>query len=215
MKNFVYVTRKEYSPIREELIELINMVQDEVRDVFTFSFKIIGSAARNMITCDFSSNVGFDFDVNIYVNDDEENYSASEIIQILKRGFDKHSRKFDYDYAEDSKRVLTIKVKDRDKSKILHSCDFAVVHDNDAERTQQYIHFNKNQNTYEWQYQPQDFYQLSERIQFLKENRLWQEVRDDYLHRKNTNTVVHKKSRSLFAETINALYHQYSNWKVT
>lgn len=209
MKNYVYVTKKEYLSVREQLFDLIKMVQDEVRNEFTFSFKIIGSAARNMITCDFGTNVGFDFDVNLYVNDDDQNYTASEIRQIIKRGFDKHSCKFNYDYVEDSKRVLTIKVKDRDKSKILHSCDFAVVYDDKDEGTQQYIHFNKKQNTYEWQFQPNGFYQIEERIQYLKEYNLWQEVRYDYLRRKNSNTVLHKKSRSLFAETINNLYHKY------
>ena len=210
MKNFVYVTKKEHTPLKNKLIELINLVQDEVRESFTFSFKFIGSADRNMITCDYKSNVVFDFDINIYVNDDDEEYSAEEIKSILKQGFDKHVKKFSYDYAEDSKRVLTIKVKDIENSRIMHSCDFAVVYDTSDGR-QQYIHFNKNQNTYEWQYQPDGFYKLPERIQYLKDNKLWQEVRDDYLNRKNNNTVSSKKSRSLFAETINSLYNYYSN----
>lgn len=85
-----------------------------------------------------------------------------------------------------------------------------VVYDTSDGR-QQYIHFNKSQNTYEWQYQPDGFYQLPERIQYLKDSVLWQEVRDDYLNRKNNNKVASKKSRSLFAETINSLYNYYSN----
>lgn len=210
MKNFDYVTKKEHTPIKNQLIELINLVQDEVREHFTFSFKFIGSADRNMITCDYSTNVGFDFDVNIYVNDEENNFSPKKIKDILRRGFDKHARKFNYDNAEDSKRVLTIKVKDKVNSKILHSCDFAVVHDY-GEGQQEYIHYNKKQNTYEWQEQPDVFYQLPQKIQYLKNNGLWQEVRDDYLYRKNTNTINSKKSRSLFAETINNLYNYYSN----
>lgn len=210
MKDFVYVTKKEHTPLKNKLIELINLVQDEVREYFTFSFKFIGSADRNMITCDYTMNVGFDFDVNIYVNDDDEEFTAEEIKKILKSGFDKHVKKFSYDYAEDSKRVLTIKVKDIENSRIIHSCDFAVVYDTSDGR-QQYIHFNKTQNTYEWQYQPDGFYELPKRIEFLKSHGHWQEVRDDYLNRKNTNTVASKKSRSLFAETINALYNYYSN----
>lgn len=31
MKNFVYVTKKEHTPLKNKLIELINLVQDEVR----------------------------------------------------------------------------------------------------------------------------------------------------------------------------------------
>ena len=82
MKDFEYVTKKEYLPVKNELIELINLVQDEVRDKFTFRFDFIGSASRNMITRDKKSNIGYDFDVNIRVNDDDNEYSAKEIRRI-------------------------------------------------------------------------------------------------------------------------------------
>lgn len=93
MKDFEYVTKKEYLPVKNELIELINLVQDEVRDKFTFRFDFIGSASRNMITRDKKSNIGYDFDVNIRVNDDDNEYSAKEIRRILKDGFDKYYHK--------------------------------------------------------------------------------------------------------------------------
>ncbi len=50
MSDFKYVTKKEYQPVKNELIELINLVQDEVREYFTFRYDFIGSASRNMIT---------------------------------------------------------------------------------------------------------------------------------------------------------------------
>ena len=205
MKHYEYVTKSEATPIKNELIDLIHLVQDEVREYFTFRYDFIGSAKRNMITCDYKSNVGFDFDVNIRVNDEEEKFSAKEIRNILKRGFDKFGRHFSYDFAEDSKRVLTIKVKDVENSRIIHSCDFAVVHDASDGR-QQYIHFNKNQNTYEWQYQPIGFYQLEEKITHIKKKGQWQEVRKLYLESKNKNLDSNKKSRTIFAETVNTVY---------
>ena len=211
MSNFNYVSKKEYQPVKNDLIELINLVQDEVRDYFTFRFDFIGSASRNMITRDDDSNVGYDFDVNIKVNDDENNYSAKEIKQILRAGFDKHSWKFNYDYSEDSKRVITIKVKDRTNSLILHSCDFAIVNDyvdDNGNERQEYIHFNKKQNTYEWHEQPEGFYMLPEKIEWIKSNGLWQEVRDRYLDNKNNNEDPNKKSRSIFAETIAQVYNE-------
>lgn len=210
MKDFEYVSKKEYQPVKNELIELINLVQDEVRDYFTFRFDFIGSASRNMITRDKKSNTGFDFDVNIRVNDDDDKYSAKEIRKILRAGFDKHSKKFQYDNAEDSKRVITIKVKDRKNSKILHSCDFAVVNDyvdKEGYDCQQFIYFNKKQNTYEWQEQPDGFYMLDEKIDWCKEHNLWQEVRNLYIEKKNKNNDSNKKSRSIFAETVAAVYN--------
>lgn len=79
MSNFKYVPKKEYLPVKKELINLINLVQNEVREYFTFSFEFIGSASRNMITRDESSNVGYDFDVNIMVNDNDNVYSAKKL----------------------------------------------------------------------------------------------------------------------------------------
>ena len=208
MSNFKYVTKKEYQPVKNELIELINLVQDEVREYFTFRYDFIGSASRNMITRDEDSNVGFDFDVNIRVNDDEENYTAKAIKQILINGFNQYNHLFDYDYCEDSKRVITIKVKDRKKSRILHSCDFAVVYDCEDGR-QQYIHYNKAQQSYGWQYQPKGFYKLTEKMEAIKEEGYWQEVRDLYIDKKNNNTDPNKKSRSIFAETIAQVYNNH------
>ncbi len=126
MKQFEYVSKKEFEPVREELNALINLVQDEIREKFTFKYNFIGSSSRKMITREVNGNVGYDFDVNIEVNDPNDNYLPKELRTILMSGFNKHNKMFKYDYAEDHKRVFTIKVKDKKNSKILHSCDFAI-----------------------------------------------------------------------------------------
>ena len=212
MKEFEYVSKREYGPVKEELVDLIHLVQDEVREYFTFRYDFIGSASRNMITREVNGNVGYDFDVNLRVNDPEENYSAEDLKNILIQGFNKHSSKFKYDYAEDSSRVITIKVKDKKNSRILHSCDFAIVNDyidDGGDEHQEYIHFNKKQNTYEWQEQPEGYYMLLERIDDIKEHNLWQKVRDLYLEKKSKNIDLHKKSRSIFAETVKEVHDKY------
>lgn len=206
MYHFKYVTKAELAPFKKELIELIHLVQNDVRDDFTFQFEFIGSVSRNMVTFDPKSNTGFDFDVNLFVNDDEEDYKPGEIKHILMDAFNKHSRKYRYDFCEDSTRVFTIKVKDKKNSKILHSCDFAVVN-NYGENQQEYIRFNKPHN-YAWVEQPEGFYQLPDKIEFCKENGLWTEVRNLYLDKKNNNTVKGKKSRSIFAETVHQICQQ-------
>ena len=52
MYHFEYVSKKEAAPYKSQLIELLNRVQDYVRDEFTFQFTFIGSSSRNMITYD-------------------------------------------------------------------------------------------------------------------------------------------------------------------
>ncbi|MDD7735939.1 MAG: hypothetical protein SOW55_02340 [Bacilli bacterium] len=205
--NFEYVTKNEAKEVKKALNKLINLVQDEVRENFTFRFDYIGSEPLNMITYDTEGNTGFDFDVNIRVNDPEEKYNAKEIKDIIMNGFNKYNQLFDYDYSEDSTRVITIKFKDTLHSRIIHSCDFAVVFDCSDGR-QQYIRHTKKQNSYYWEYQPEGF-DLEDKISWLRENGYWNEVREYYLYKKNNNTNLNKKSRSLRAEAINEKYQKY------
>ena len=212
MQDYVYVKKEKWQPVRDELYEIIHKLQDEVRECFTFQYHFVGSSKRNMITRDRNSNTGFDFDVNIEVNDPNENYSAEEIRNILRNGLDRVTNPygrsiFGYDYTEDSTRVLTIKVKDKANSRILHSCDFCVVNDCEDGR-QQYIRYNKKQHSYSWEYQPKGYYELPEKIEWIKKNGLWQQVRDVYLVKKNMNADKNKKSRSIFAETVHQVCQQ-------
>ena len=212
MQNYEYVPKEEWQPVRDELYEIIHKLQDEVREYFTFQYHFVGSSKRNMITRDRNSNTGFDFDVNIEVNDPDEDYSAEEIRNILRNGLDRVTNPygrsiFGYDYTEDSTRVLTIKVKDKANSRIIHSCDFCVVNDCEDGR-QQYIRYNKKQQSYSWEYQPKGYYELPEKIEWIKKNGLWQQVRDVYLDKKNMNTDKNKKSRSIFAETVHQVCQQ-------
>lgn len=206
MYHFNYVSPKEVTSKKKELMELIHLVQNEVRDVFTFQYEFVGSVKRNMVTCDKQSNTGYDFDVNISVNDKGKNYTPKEIKHVLMNAFNKFARRYHYDFCEDSTRVFTIKVKDTKNSRIIHSCDFAIVK-NYGNSQQKYVRFDKNSNSYTWEEQPKEFYLLPEKIEFCKENNLWQEVRELYLHKKNTN-IDKKTSRSIFADTIHQVCQQ-------
>ena len=207
MYHFQYVSKKELKPAKKQLMELIHKVQDEVRDSFTFQYKFVGSVQRNMVTCDVKSNAGFDFDVNIMVNDDDKDFEAEEIKNILMCAFNKYARKYGYDSCEDSTRVFTIKVKDRKNSRIRHSCDFEIANDY-GNNQQEYIRYNKKRKNYTWEEQTKGFYCLPEKIEFCKDNQLWQEVREIYLDKKNYNMDSNKKSRSIFAETIHEVCHR-------
>lgn len=207
MYHFQYVAKKELKPAKKQLMELIHKVQDEVRDNFTFQYEFVGSVKRNMVTWDVKSNAGFDFDVNIIVNDCDGDFDAEKTKNILMCAFNKYARKYGYDSCEDSTRVFTIKVKDRKNSRIRYSCDFAIVNDY-GNNQQEYIRYNKKRKNYTWEEQTKGFYCLPEKIKFCKDNQLWQEVREIYLDKKNYNTDSNKKSRSIFAETIHEVCHR-------
>ena len=204
MHDFRYVTKKQAQPIKDELYQILYMVQDLVRDNFTFSFTPIGSSSRNMITCDAKSNIGFDFDINIEVNDDNEDFEPKEIRTIIRTAIDRVAPRYGYKNCEDSTRVLTIKKVDTFHSRIIHSCDFAIVY-NCGDGRQQYIRFNKDNNYYSWEYQGKGFVGLEKKMDWLKRENLWGELQDYYIYKKNCNDNPDKHSRSIFAESINEM----------
>ncbi len=157
-----------------------------------------------MITFDPTTNIGFDFDVNLEVNDENQNYGPDEIRRILHDAFAKIAYQYGYNKFEDSTRVITIKVVDYWRSRISHSCDFAVVYN--SKKGQQYIRFNKESGEYNWVFQKQPYEDLEKRADFLKKNGHWNEVLKVYLDKKNNNDDPDKHSRSLYAETINECY---------
>ena len=204
MHDFRYVTKKQAQPIKDELYQILYMVQDLVRDNFTFSFTPIGSSSRNMITCDAKSNIGFDFDINIEVNDVNEDFEPKEIRTIIRTAIDRVAPRYGYKNCEDSTRVLTIKKVDTSHSRIIHSCDFAIVY-NCGDGRQQYIRFNKDNNYYFWEYQGKGFVGLEKKMDWLKRENLWGELQDYYIYKKNCNDNPDKHSRSIFAESINEM----------
>ena len=212
MHDFRYVTKNEAKPAKEKLYQLLYDVQNIVRSKFTFNFTPVGSSSRNMITYDKKSNIGFDFDINIEVNVDIEEVEPKEIREIIRNAINRVAYLYGYKNCEDSTRVLTIKKVGTFHSRIIHSCDFAIVY-NCSDGRQQYIRFNKDNNYYSWEYQGKGFVGLEKKIDWLKRDNLWGELQDYYIYKKNRNDNPDKHSRSIFAEAINEMcqkngYHQ-------
>lgn len=214
MYDFRYVTKKEAAPFKKEIIKILHKVQKEVKKDFTFQFYPVGSSSRNMITCDRNGNIGFDFDFNIEPNDPEGNYNPYEMRTIIFNAIDRHMRTFGYSKIENSTSVITIKAIDYPNSRIKYSCDFAIVHhyNENGKKMQEYIEFDKYFNRYNWKKRGKDFY-IAGKINWLKKNGYWNELRDSYIDMKNKNHDPDKHSRSILAESVNDMYQKYHNDK--
>lgn len=204
MHDFDYVDSEKVKTVRDELYEIIREVQKIAENQFTFQFKPVGSYKQNMITYDRTSNIGFDFDFDLEINDDEANFSPKEIRQIVKDAIDRVAPRYGYKCCEDSTRVLTIKKVNTYTSSIIHSCDFALVH-NCGNGRQQYIRFNKKNNNYTWEFQGKGFKDLDRKIEWLKAHNYWGELRNYYTVKKNINDNPDKHSRSILAESVNEM----------
>ncbi len=213
--DFQYISKRDpkVKAAYKDLMILLREIREDLNEYYTFRDTLVGSFARNMITCDQKSNVGFDFDVNIYPNDDDQEYEPSQIKLLFKKALDKHVRKHGFDYAEDSTRVLTIKAKDIKHARILFSVDFAFVNDytgDDGRKHQEYIRYNKEQGSYTWEEQPAGYYKLSDKIKWIKAQELWtSDLRPYYLAKKNANENPYIHSRSIFAQAVKEICDKY------
>lgn len=213
MPEFEYVSRREAQPFKNDIEALIHRVQNDVREYFTLDRRFIGSSSRNMITREKNGNKGFDFDVDLIPNVYNDEYSAAEIRRFILDSLQRRMKKYGYTDIEDSTSVITIKVVVGDR--VIRSCDFAIVRTNIYGK-KQYIHFGKNmipfyfQSGYCWKDRG-GLYDIEDKLQWIEENDLKQELRDQYLTNKNHNYDRNKKSRAIFAETVNNIYNQHRN----
>lgn len=211
MCHFEYIPKKELAPVRDELISIIKEAQNLLRDEFTFRFDFVGSYKRNMVTYDPTSNIGFDFDVNLEVNDNGE-YRAEELKRKIIWALNRVAWRYGFGHAEDSTRVITIKVKDQLHSRILYSCDFAIVNnyiDSKGRKRQEYIRYNKRQQSYTWEEQPNGYYLLRKKEDRIKNGHCWGELRELYQSKKDRLHDPNKHSRSLYAEAVHEICQKH------
>lgn len=208
--NFVYVSKRnsQVKSAYSNALDLLHEAQKIIKEEhgMTFAYYVVGSYKRNMLTHDPSTNVGFDFDFNIVFNN-KYNYSPAKLKNSLRGALNQIARKYQFDFPEDSTRVLTLKVKDRKQSKIVYSIDLAIVNEDFTK----YIHFNKsylqNEYAYRWQQMPQGYEEFSHKFDALKKSGHSDKLREEYLRRKNTNMDSNVHSRDILIQTVNDLYN--------
>lgn len=213
MKEYEYVTKKEYSPVKRELERIIRKVQKimEMEEDISFYYDLIGSGKRHLITRLKKGNTGFDFDYNLVIETPTDfTWKAKEVKLGFIRAFNKALIGTKYKCAEDSTSAITIKVVDTQNSRIVHSCDFAIIYyisDNEDDGYK-YIRNNKN-GKYTFEIRKVSTH-LNAKIDKIESywNNGWNIIRDEYLTIKKSNNDVDKHSFVLFLEAVNNVYNQ-------
>ena len=87
MHDFEYVPNYEWEPVRDELLDIIHRLQDEVREHFTFQYHFVGSSKRRMITRDQNSMLHGVADVNLVGEDDVPLHGAKpkRLLDLMER----------------------------------------------------------------------------------------------------------------------------------
>lgn len=212
-KMYEYVTKAEYQPIRKEIETIIRKVRSYMRTHYKVKFQdqLIGSGKRHLITRIVKGNSGYDFDYNLIISAPKkgEGNHPKKLKQQFIEAFSYALKGTKYSAPQDSTSAITIKVIDKKHSKVLHSCDFAIIYyENDSPNNgYYYLKNNKSQKQYLFEYR-----NLSRNIdvkleQILSISNGWILVRDEYLKLKNNNKDINKHSFSLYLEAINNVYN--------
>ena len=210
---YEYVTRAEYSPVQKDVEAIIRKAQRIMKEKydFHFSYELIGSGKKHLITRKKNSNTGYDFDYNLIIDPLENGYRyvAKKVNELFRLAFNEACKDSRFECPEDSTSVLTLKCVDRKNKRIKYSFDIAIIYyaSDDLDDGYYYLKNWKN-GGYSFV-----FRKLSKNVdwkldEILNYDNGWNMIREEYLKLKNANNDNNKKSYVLYLEAINNVY----NW---
>jgi hypothetical protein len=212
-KMYEYVTKAEYQPVRKEIEAIIQKVRNYMWTHYKVKFQdqLIGSGKRHLITRTVKGNGGYDFDYNLIISSSIQGKSNTpkKLKQQFMEAFSVALKGTKYSAPQYSTSAITIKVIDKKHSKVLHSCDFAIIYYKNDLKTNGYYYLknNKSQKQYIFEYR-----ELSKNIDLKLQKILcvsngWALIRDEYIKLKNNNKDINKHSFSLYLEAIHNVYN--------
>lgn len=211
---FEYVTRAEYKPVRKELEEIIHRAQKFMREKYdtTFQYRLIGSGKKHLITRVKGGNGGYDFDYNLILPGNGYGYhnKAKIIKDRFMEAFQFAVKETKYKPPENSTSAVTIKAVNQVQSKILHSCDFAIIYYPTDNTDDGYMYLKKWKDG-RYSFEVRDLSQKADHklSKILKRSGGWNIIREEYLKLKNKNRDSDKHSYILYLEAINNVYNRF------
>ncbi|QOS39386.1 hypothetical protein DYE49_02510 [Treponema rectale] len=218
-QHYEFVPKKEYSPVRVELNNILTRLISLCRkDGIILKDELVGSAKHKLITRTVHGNQGFDFDFNLIVeahnnSNPEQKWNAGYLKKRIIYNLNHVLKKTNYKPAEDSTTAITFKVVDQQNKKIIHSCDLAVVrYPYENNNSLMWIVRRDNTNgSYLWNIR-QYTKNYQEKLKWLQQYSNWfEKIKKEYLKLKNNNLDKNKHSFELYYEAINNLYQQYNS----
>lgn len=203
---FNFAKQKDVRALTKWCDGIINEVQNEVKEYVTFSFNLIGSGGKRLVTQ--NGDEPFDLDYNLIIQKDKQGLidDPKRLKNIIRNAFDKVLRENvrGYNGAKDSKSVITITFADGVKRTF--SFDVAIYVEADNGYMYRLIN-DKNSGRYIWNQVPKSK-NYEDKMQAIKENGEWEDFKERYLELKNMHLRRRDdiKSFSIFLEALNEFY---------
>ncbi|QVK21375.1 hypothetical protein KHQ82_03375 [Mycoplasmatota bacterium] len=190
------IDTKEYRTLFFEAYKYVNSVIDD----YSFYFRLIGSAKRNLVLD--KPNKGFDFDYQIIFYQSLVGEGSDKLIEIKDRfrhAFDDFFVEKGYEYGEDSTSAITIKMLDGDK--IYHSYDVTLMTPNSVDKLC-IFKYNDNEKTEMGLNEMRKSAMFKEKYKKIKGAQKWKELRDEYKIRQE-EWNGERKSFSILMSVVN------------
>lgn len=209
---YVYVSKKEYAPYKREIENIIGHAQRIMKKKYntTFQYKLIGSAGRHLVTKIKNGNKGYDFDYNLILQKSDLWNNPKKLKKQFVDAFCEAIKGTPYSFPEDSTSSITIKVIDKKNSKIIRSCDLAIIYYIDDDEPDEGYKYLKNWKNGNYSFEQRKLsVNINAKLDEIKEyENGWNIVREEYIKLKNRNKDTNKKSFILYMESINNVYNQ-------
>ena len=209
-KEFLKLMKRKCSGIINQLVQMINN-----EGKLSVEAHLVGSGAKNLITQ--NENQPIDLDYNLCINwfIELESNDCDEIKEYIRKCFNKVlSRNGERD-CNDSTSALTTKKMNLGKGyKTQFSIDLCIITE-DNDKWYRLIHKKTgfyNADSWMWN-EGKRTNNLLERVEWLKENYLWNDVRETYLNKKNMYLVRNDYNHPSFIcyiEAVNEIYNKYN-----
>lgn len=201
-----FANQKDVKELTKWCDDIIKEVQKKVKGYLTFSFNLIGSGGKRLVTQ--NADEAFDLDYNIVVQNDKQGLidDPKRLKNIIRAAFDEVLKENvkDYSGAKDSKSVITIVITDGRRRTF--SFDIAIYVEADNGFVYRLIN-DKRSGRYIWNQVPKSK-NYENKLQEIRANGQWQDFKERYLELKNHHLRLgdEVKSFSIFLETLNEFY---------
>ena len=125
-----YVSKKEVKPWRAMFHKWMKNIRTKVKEKgITFTYRLVGSAKRNLVIR--HHNKGFDCDYQIFIQRNNNNLSPKDIKLLFKSVIDDVCVADGFEACENSTSSLTIKMVDKSQSKVRVGYDVVILQETD------------------------------------------------------------------------------------
>ena len=215
---YVLIDEAESRRYRNECSDVMTKACAALREKgINAQFVLVGSGARNLVTR--NGNSPYDLDYNLSIMRAEERYwnDLRLLKETVRNALNWAERNEFFSDAQDSTSCLTAILYFEKSPDIKFKFDVAITTKNKNGNYMRLIH-NKNVyalglDQYTWNEVPNS-HQVKDKADEIKEEGLWQEVRDRYLEKKNMYLSWQDRNHPSFVvyvEAVNEVYNRYFN----